>query len=161
MSFCDTLNAIAQLLPCGRAWRKGRMLLWRGETWHYDFHKAAGRRHAEKLTKHRCRARKVKSETDRRRRGPSAVLRRAPLLCSFAPRFLEWVDHARHLAPKSRRYYRVGWNRIRSTPLMGMNLDRVTTEELDSVQGIGGFAVLCESGTSHAAKAVAKRWSGK
>jgi integrase len=43
------------------------------------------------------------------------------------------VDHARHLATKSRRYYRVGWNQIRSTPLMGMNLDRITTEELDSL----------------------------
>jgi hypothetical protein len=67
------------------------------------------------------------------RRGPSAVLRRAPLLCDFAPRFLEWVDHARHLAPKSRRYYHVGWNQIRSTPLMGMNLDRINSEELDSL----------------------------
>src|ERR1700675_3881535 len=73
------------------------------------------------------------------RRGPSAVLRRAPLLCDFAPRFLEWVDHARHLAPKSRRYYRVGWNQIRGTPLIGMNLDRITTEELDSL-ALGGSA---------------------
>jgi integrase len=67
------------------------------------------------------------------RRGPSPVLRRAPLLCDFARRFLDWVDHARHLAPKSRRYYRVGWNQIQGTPLMGMNLDRITTEELDSL----------------------------
>jgi hypothetical protein len=28
---------------------------------------------------------------------------------------------------------RVGWNQIRSTPLMGMNLDRITTEALDSL----------------------------
>jgi integrase len=27
----------------------------------------------------------------------------------------------------------VGWNQIRSTPLMGMSLDRITTEELDSL----------------------------
>jgi hypothetical protein len=74
---------------------------------------------------------------DRIRLAWSAVLRRAPLLFDFAPRFLEWVDHARHLAPKSRRYYRVGWNRIRSTPLMGMNLDRITTEALDSLSLVG------------------------
>ena len=43
----------------------------------------------------------------------------------------------RHLAPKSRRYYRVGWNQIRSTPRMGMNLDRITTEELDSLAFAG------------------------
>jgi integrase len=70
------------------------------------------------------------------------VLRRAPLLCDFAPRFLEWVDHARHLAPKSRRYYRVGWNQIRSTPLMGMNLDRITTEELDSLALAGSSSYI-------------------
>jgi integrase len=81
------------------------------------------------------RARRVESKLieEAERRGPSAVLRRAPLLCDFAPRFLEWVDHARHLAPKSRRYYRVGWNQIRNSPLMGMNLDRITAEEVDSL----------------------------
>jgi integrase len=81
------------------------------------------------------RARRVESKLieEAERKGPSAVLRRAPLLHDFAPRFLEWVDCARHLAPKSRGYYRVGWNQIRSTPLMGMNLDRITSEELDSL----------------------------
>jgi hypothetical protein len=61
------------------------------------------------------RARKIESKLieEAERRGPSAMLRRAPLLGDFAARFLEWVDHARHLAPKSRRYYRVGWNQIR------------------------------------------------
>jgi integrase len=111
------------------------MLYRRGKTWHYDF-TVAGRRH--RGTTHQTsesRARRVESKLieETERRGPSAVLRRAPVLCDFAPRFLEWVDQARHLAPKSRRYYRVGWNQIRTTPLIGMNLDRITTEELDSL----------------------------
>jgi integrase len=52
------------------------------------------------------------------------------------------VDHARHLAPKSRRYYRVGWNQIRSTPLMGMNLDYINSEELDSLALAGSPAYV-------------------
>ena len=111
------------------------MLYRRGKTWHYDFTVAGRRQRGTTDQTSESRARKVESKliAEAERRGPSAVLRRAPLLCDFAPRFLEWVDHARHLAPKSRRYYRVGWNQIRSTPLMGMNLDRITTEELDSL----------------------------
>jgi integrase len=109
------------------------MLYRRGKTWHYDFTVAGRRQRGTTRQTSKSRARKVESKLieEAERRGPSAVLRRAPLLCDFAPRFLDWVDHARHLAPKSRRYYRVGWNQIRGTPLMGMNLDRITTEELD------------------------------
>jgi integrase len=111
------------------------MLYRRGKTWHYDFTVAGRRQRGTTKQTSESRARKVESKLieEAERRGPSAVLRRAPLLCDFAPRFLEWVDHARHLAPKSRRYYRAGWNKIRPTPLMGMNLDRITSEELDSL----------------------------
>jgi integrase len=65
--------------------------------------------------------------------GPSAVLRRAPVLAHFAPRFLDWVNHAPGLAPKTRRYYRIGWQVISQTPLVAMALDRITTEEVDSL----------------------------
>jgi len=65
--------------------------------------------------------------------GPSAVLRRAPVLADFAPRFLNWVNQATGLAPKTRRYYRVGWLRISQTPLVATTLDHVTTEEVDSL----------------------------
>ena len=111
------------------------MLYRRGKTWHYDITVAGRRQRGTTRQTSESRARKVESKLieEAERMGPSAVLRRAPLTCDFAPRFLEWVDHARHLAPKSRRYYRVGWNQIRSTPLMGMNLYRITTEELDSL----------------------------
>jgi integrase len=111
------------------------MLYRRGKTWHYDFTVADRRQRGTTHQTSESRARKIESKLmeEAERRGPSAVLRRAPLLCNFAPRFLDWVDHARHLASKSRRCYRVGWNQIRSTSLMGMNLDRITAEELDSL----------------------------
>ena len=120
------------------------MLYRRGKTWHYDFTVAGRRQRGTTGQTSESRARKVESKLieESERRGPSAVLRRAPLLRDFAPRFLEWVDHARHLAPKSRRYYRVGWNQIRATPLMGMNLDRITSEELDSLALAGSPAYV-------------------
>jgi hypothetical protein len=111
------------------------MLYRRGTTWHYDFTVAGRRQRGTTRQTSESRARKVESKLMEvaERRGPSAVLRRAPSLCDFAPRFLKWVDHARHLAPKTRRYYRVGWKQICSTPLMRMNLDCITTKELDSL----------------------------
>src|SRR5882762_4377111 len=41
-TFCDTLNRIAELLPCGHTWRRN-MLYRRSNVWHYDF-TVAGRR---------------------------------------------------------------------------------------------------------------------
>ncbi|MGA7892071.1 MAG: tyrosine-type recombinase/integrase [Candidatus Sulfotelmatobacter sp.] len=120
------------------------MLYRRGKTWHYDFTVAGHRQRGTTRQTSESRARKVESKLieEAERRGPSAILRRAPLLSDFAPRFLDWVDHARHLAPKSRRYYRVGWNQIRSTPLMGMNLDRIATEALDSLALAGSSSYV-------------------
>jgi integrase len=111
------------------------MLYRRGKTWHFDFTVAGLRKRGTTSQTSESKARKIESKLmgEAEKRGPSAVLRRAPLLCDFAPRFLEWVESTRHLAPKSRRYYKVGWNQIRSTPLMGMSLDRITSEELDSL----------------------------
>ena len=41
-----------------------------------------------------------------------------------------WDTHP-NLGAKSRSKGRVGWNQIRSTPWMSMNLDRITAEEQD------------------------------
>jgi hypothetical protein len=73
------------------------MLYRRGKTWHYDLTVAGRRQRGTTRQTSESRARKVESKLieEAERRGPSAVLRRAPLLCYFAPRFLEWVDHAR------------------------------------------------------------------
>src|SRR5436190_11758332 len=77
--------------------------------------------------------------------GPSAVLRRAPLLAHFAPRFLNWVNQAPGLAPKTRRYYRTGWQVISQTPLLAMTLDRITTEEVDSLALSGSPSYVNQS----------------
>src|SRR5580693_574400 len=101
--FCGTLNAIAELLPWGHTWRRS-MLYRRGDVWHYDFTVAGRRQRGTTRESSESRARKVESKliAQAEQRGTSAVLRRAPLLSDFAPRFLNWVDQARDLAPTTR-----------------------------------------------------------
>jgi hypothetical protein len=78
----------------------------RNEFWHYDF-TAAGRRYRGATgQKSKARARRVESQlmAEVEKRGGSAILRRAPLLSDFGPRFLSWVDESRGLSPNTRRY---------------------------------------------------------
>jgi integrase len=111
------------------------MLYKRTNVWHYDFTVGGKRHRGSTRQSSESKARKVESKLISRAEemGPSAVLRRAPLLSDFAPRFLTWVDQAPALAPKTRRYYRIGWLVIRQTPLVAMTLDHITTEEVDSL----------------------------
>lgn len=112
------------------------MIYRRHEIWHYDFTVGGKRYRGSTRQSSASRARKVESKLIARaeQMGPSDVLRRAPLLSDFVPRFLNWVDQAPSLAPKTRRYYRVGWERIARTLLTGMALDRITTEDVDSLR---------------------------
>jgi integrase len=115
------------------------MLYRRGDVWHYDFTVAGRRQRGTTRESSESRARKVESKliAQAEQRGTSAVLRRAPLLSDFIPRFLNWVDQARDLAPKTRRYYRIGWACVGRTPLVGMTLDHITAEEVDSLRFTG------------------------
>jgi integrase len=111
------------------------MLYRRGGIWHYDFTVAGKRQRGSTHESSESRARKIESKLIARaeQMGPSVVLRRAPLLSDFAPRFTNWVDQAPVIGAKTRRYYRVGWARIAKTPLTGMTIDRITTEEVDAL----------------------------
>lgn len=111
------------------------MLYRRGSVWHYDFTVAGKRHRGSTRQSSESKARRVESKLISRaeQMGPSVVLRRAPLLSAFGPRFLSWVEQAPSLAAKTRRYYRVGWARIAATRLTEMTLDRITTEEVDSL----------------------------
>jgi hypothetical protein len=111
------------------------MLYRRERYFHYDFAVAGKRFRGSTRQTSESRARKVESRliAKAEQSGPSAVLRRAPLLSVFGPRFLSWVNDGRGLAANTRRYYRLGWQRITETQLMGMTLDRITTEEVDGL----------------------------
>src|SRR5438309_938761 len=94
-TFWSTLTAIAELLPCGHTWRR-KMLYRRGNIWHFDFTVAGKRQRGSTHELSESRARKIESKMIARaeQMGPSVVLRRAPLLSVFAPRFLNWVDQS-------------------------------------------------------------------
>jgi integrase len=111
------------------------MLYRREKYFHYDFTVAGKRFRGSTRQTSESRARKVESKliAKAEQSGPSAVLRRAPLLSVFGSRFLSWVNDGRGLAANTRRYYRLGWQRIAETPLMGMTLDRITPEEVDGL----------------------------
>jgi integrase len=111
------------------------MLYRRKKYFHYDFAVAGKRFRGSTRQTSESKARKVESKliAKAEQSGPSAVLRRAPLVSVFGPRFLNWVKDGRGLAANTRRYYRLGWQRITETPLMGMTLDRITAEEVDGL----------------------------
>ncbi len=109
------------------------MLYRRSNVWHYDFTVAGRRQRGTTNEVSESRARRVESKliAKAEQTGPSVVLRRAPLLLEFGPRFMSWVDESRGLAPKTRRYYRIGWARIKETPLMGMTLRRLLGKAME------------------------------
>ena len=112
------------------------MLYRRGNYFHHDFTVAGRRFRGSTRQTVESRARKIESKliAKAEQNGPSVILRRAPLLSAFGPRFLDWVNQGRGLADNSRRYYRLGWRRLQKTPVMGMTLDRINAEEVDQLQ---------------------------
>ncbi len=65
--------------------------------------------------------------------GSSAVPAKARTLREFSARFFQWVDNTHRLKPNTRRYYRYGWKRLKSTPLAGMRLDAITTDLVSTI----------------------------
>jgi integrase len=113
----------------------------RSETWHYDFSMAGQRYRGSTKETVLCRARKVEAllMAEARDRGPAMIPKRAPILRDFANRFFEWVETSQ-LEPASKLYYRNGWRMIRETLLAGMQLDRITADQVQAVQFQGSPA---------------------
>lgn len=55
---------------------------------------------------------------------------KATVLAELSLRFLSWLDEAR-VEEKTRKYYRNGCRMLKDTPIFGMRLTRVTTEEAE------------------------------
>jgi integrase len=58
---------------------------------------------------------------------------RAPLLRELATRFLDWVESSR-LEENSRRYYERGWKLLSSTQLAGMQISRITSDDIEATR---------------------------
>jgi len=59
--------------------------------------------------------------------------KKAPVLLEFSRRFLEWLDTAR-LEAKTKTYYRNGWRLLKATTIVGMRLDQVTSDVVETLQ---------------------------
>ncbi len=102
--------------------------------WYYTFYVGNRRYRRSTRTKSESRARKIESVAfaGAQELGPASVTAKAPRLADFgAKRFLPWVEETRGLKLKSRRYYKRGWQLLKRTPIMGMTIDRISSEIID------------------------------
>ena len=64
--------------------------------------------------------------------------KKIPTLAAFSNRFFSWLESLpANRPPKAptRRYYWVGWRRLESTPIAGMQLDHITTDHASTIEG--------------------------
>ena len=59
--------------------------------------------------------------------------KKAPVLLEFSRRFLEWLDKVR-LEDKTKTYYRDGWRLLKTTTIVGMRLDQITRDVIETLQ---------------------------
>jgi site-specific recombinase XerD len=62
--------------------------------------------------------------------------RKSPVLLEFSRRFLQWLDNAR-LEDKTKIYYRNGWRLLRATAIVGVRLDQITTDVVETLKFSG------------------------
>jgi len=70
--------------------------------------------------------------------GNLLVRRKIPTLADFARRFFEWLESLPADRPPkalTRRYYRVGWQIMESTPLVAMKIDQIKADHALTVTG--------------------------
>ena len=62
--------------------------------------------------------------------------KRAPVLLEFSRRFLEWLDSVTR-EDKTKTYYRQGWRLLRTTTIVGMRLDQITSDVAETLRFSG------------------------
>src|SRR2546426_936941 len=65
--------------------------------------------------------------------------KKIPTLSDFSNRFFNWLESLPADRPPkapTRRYYRVGWRVLESTPITGMKLDQITTDHGSIIEGL-------------------------
>jgi integrase len=106
----------------------------RGGTFHYDF--AIDGRRCRGTTKEKVASRPRMIEAalinDAKQR-KLTVRRRSLTLAEFSQRFLQWVTETQ-LEPKSKQYYRGGWRMLEVTPIAGMRLSHIATDDAGALR---------------------------
>lgn len=106
----------------------------RGGVWHYDF-TMDGRRYrgtTKESVPSRARMIEAKLMQEAKQR-KLTVQRRTLTLAEFSKRFLVWVESTR-LEAESKEYYRSGWRMLAKTPISGMRLAHITTDEAEALR---------------------------
>lgn len=106
----------------------------RGEVWHYDF-AIEGRRYrgsTREKTESKARMIEAKLMMEAKQR-KLTVQRRTLTLAEFSKRFLAWVESTR-LEAESKEYYRSGWRMLAKTPISGVRLAHITTDEAEALR---------------------------
>lgn len=70
------------------------------------------------------------------RLNPAGSRRRETLLLESSWRFLEWLDKVR-LEDKTKTYYRGGWRLFKTTTLVNMRLDQITSDVIETLRFSG------------------------
>lgn len=101
----------------------------RGGVFHYDFAVDGKRYRGTTKEKTSSRARMIESKLmNEAKQRKLTVHHRSVTLAEFSKRFLEWVDTT-HLEPKTKKYYKSGWKMLSHTPICGMKIAHITTDE--------------------------------
>lgn len=112
----------------------------RGNTWHFAFRWNGTRYRGSCKTPKEEKAKKVEAWMLARamQDGYLPVRRKIPRLADFASRFFEWLESLpADRTPKAptRRYYRVGWQIMESTPVAGMRIDQIKPDHASTISG--------------------------
>ncbi len=105
----------------------------RGGVWHYDFAMDGRRYRGTTKEKILSRARMIEARLmNEAKQRKLTVQRRTLTLAEFSKRFLNWVETTR-LEPESKKYYKSGWNMLSQTPISGVRLAHITTDEAEAL----------------------------
>ena len=112
----------------------------RGNVWHFAFRWNGKRLRGSCKTSKRQEAKKVESLVLARllEDGRAPGNKKIPTLADFSNRFFTWLEALpANRPPKAptRKYYRVGWRMLESTPIAGMKLDHITTDQASIIEG--------------------------
>jgi integrase len=115
-------------------------LFKRGNTWHFAFRWKGRRYRGSCKTSRQAEAKKVEALVLARllEDGQFSWNKKVPTLAGFSNRFFNWLESLPTDRPPkapTRRYYRVGWQLLASTPIAGMKLDHITADHALTIEG--------------------------
>jgi site-specific recombinase XerD len=110
-------------------------LLLRGKTYHYAFCYQGRRYRGSCKTSNERKAQRIEAAmfTKAMENENLPVSKKVPTLAIFSDRFFDWLDALpsdRTPKPRTRRYYKYGWDLLEPTELVNMRLGNITADDV-------------------------------